>query len=68
MPMNFPRRWFRFRLRTLLLLIAIVAAPLAWIAKERGQSQRELQLATELEEEGFREVLLGGPYDTWDLD
>ena len=29
------RRWYRFRLRTLLILVAVVAVPLAWVAKER---------------------------------
>jgi hypothetical protein len=29
-----PRRWFRFRLRTVLLLIALLAIPCAWLGSE----------------------------------
>ena len=57
------RRWFRFSLRTLLILIAVVAGPLAWVAKERHQSQREQEIADQLRKLGF-EVRFKGPYDS----
>ena len=58
------RRWFRFRLRTLLIVVAVVAIPLAWIAKERRQSQHEQQIAAQLREQGFTFLACGGPYDS----
>jgi hypothetical protein len=58
------RRWFRFRLRTLLILVAIPALPLAWIAKERGQSRHEAQVAEQLRRH-YDVVMLAGPYDSW---
>jgi Leucine-rich repeat (LRR) protein len=61
------RRWFRFRLRTLLVAVAILAVPIAWVAKERRQSKYELQIAEQLRERGFTGITLGGPYDSWEL-
>ncbi len=29
-----PRRWFRFRLRTLLIAVAVLAVPSAWVANQ----------------------------------
>jgi hypothetical protein len=60
------RLWFPFRLRTLLVVIAALAIPLAWIAKERGQSHRELKIAAQLTELGC-DIRLGGPYDDVEL-
>jgi hypothetical protein len=45
----------------------VVALPFAWIAKERRQSAYELQVAEELRGLGFRDVRLGGPYDSFEL-
>jgi hypothetical protein len=59
------RRWFRFSLRTLLIFVIVVAIPLAWIAKERRQSQHELRLAEELDKRNAVSVTLGGPFDEW---
>jgi len=60
----FQRRWFRFSLRSLLILVIVIAIPLAWIAKERRQSQRELNIAAELLPLTFDDVEIGGPYDS----
>lgn len=64
-PVPIHRRWFRFRLKTLLILVAVVAAPLSWIAKERRQSALETQLSDELHKPGDGRLKLGGPYDDW---
>jgi Leucine-rich repeat (LRR) protein len=58
------RSWFCFRLRTLLIGVALVAIPLAWIAKERRQSRYEVQLADHLREGEYNSFTLGGPYDS----
>ncbi|HEY2838609.1 MAG TPA: hypothetical protein VGJ26_05655 [Pirellulales bacterium] len=58
------RRWFQFRLRTLLVLIAVVALPLAWIARERRQSRYEAEVAETLQRRDFLDVALAGPYDS----
>jgi len=62
------RRWFRFSLRTMLTLVIVVAIPVAWIAKERRQSQYEHQIAEQLLKQGFEIVRFGGPFDSWNLD
>ncbi|HEY2838599.1 MAG TPA: hypothetical protein VGJ26_05605, partial [Pirellulales bacterium] len=63
-----PRRWFRFRLRTLLAFIALVAIPLAWIANERLKSAYEKQVANDLQEEGSAFIDLEGPFDLTPTD
>ena len=68
MPSNSPRRWLRFRLRTLLIAVAVVAVPLAWIAKERRQSRYEMQNVEQLRKQGFQVLKIGGQYDLWELD
>ena len=57
------RRPFRFSLRSLLVLVVVLAIPLAWIGKERHQSKHEQEVADQLRKLGF-EVELKGPYDS----
>ena len=61
------RRWFRFSLRTLLILVAVAAIPMAWVAHERRQSEKERLVAEQLLKQGSKEVTFGGPYDSWEL-
>ncbi len=44
-----PRRWFQFRLRTLLVVILVLSLPLSWLAvrMERARRQREAVEAIE---------------------
>lgn len=62
-----PRRpWFSlsFGLRTLFVLVTVLALPGAWVAMERRQSAREVQIAKNLREAGW-ELELGGPFDSY---
>ena len=36
-----PRRWFRFRMRTLLVMFTLLSVPLGWFGWELDQRQRE---------------------------
>ena len=59
------RRRFRFSLRSLLVLVVILAIPLGWIAKERRQSQYEKQFVDQMiETHSIRQHQFGGPYDS----
>jgi len=42
------RRWLTYSLRSLFVLVTVMAFGLAWVAHERRQSQREAQIADEL--------------------
>ena len=57
------RRWFRFSLRSLLVLIAVLAVPIVWLGKEWRQSKHEQEVAEQLRKLGFS-VELKGPYDS----
>src|SRR6185295_7289878 len=46
------RRWFRYRLRTLLVLITAVAIGLGWVTKERRESQSQIRIAEILRANG----------------
>jgi hypothetical protein len=61
------RRCLRFRLRTLLILVAIVAIPLAWIGYERRQSELERQCVEKRLGVAFEQFEFGGPFDSWEL-
>ena len=57
-----PRPSFRFSLRTLAVVVALLAILLAWIARERAQSHREFQMTEQLRA-NTRQLEFGGPYD-----
>lgn len=60
---NKRRRWFRFGLRTLLVMTALAGLLLGWVANQRAQSQRELQIAQELGQLGKRAYIrLSNPF------
>jgi hypothetical protein len=62
------RRWFQFGLRTLLILVAVVAVLLGWITNERRQSRHEQEIAEQLRHgDGWLMVTLGVPYDPMKL-
>jgi hypothetical protein len=66
MPTPTRRRWFQFRLRTLLIVVAVVAVPLAWIAKERRQSVNERQIFAQLlSQDQSADAVFAGSYDLW---
>ena len=54
------RRWFRFSLRSLLILITLVAIATGWIARERMQSAHEHRVAERLQQQGWY-VEFAGP-------
>ncbi len=64
--LQLPRRWFRFRLRSLLLSVTAIAILLGWIARERRISDQELQRAQSFLDRGVLGVTVGGPYDSFD--
>ena len=58
-----PSHWFRFSLRTLLIMTAVLGIVMAWIAAERRESRREQELADKLQGvDYFFRVQWGGPY------
>lgn len=60
------RHWLSYRLRTLLIVVAVVAVPLAWVAKERRQSAYEERVAAQLEHEGAFRLTFSDPFDSID--
>ena len=60
-------RWFSFSLRSLLVLVVVLAVPLGWVAKERRQSDWELSFIAELRKDSFRGATIQGPYATWEM-
>ena len=47
-----PRRWFRFRLRTLLVMVTLMSVPLGWVGWELDQRRREKAVVAWIEEMG----------------
>jgi hypothetical protein len=47
-PNHTRRRWFSYSLRSLFVLITVASLPLVWVAYERAQSRRELQIVEQL--------------------
>jgi hypothetical protein len=47
-----PRRWFRFRLRTLLVMVTLLSVPLGWVGWELDQRRREKKVIAWVEEMG----------------
>jgi hypothetical protein len=46
------RRWFRFRLRTLLIMVTLLSVPLGWVGWELDQRRREKAVVSWVEEMG----------------
>jgi hypothetical protein len=46
------RRWLRFRLRTLLLVVTVLSFPLGWVGWELGEVRKEKEAITWVEEMG----------------
>src|SRR5687767_6044315 len=59
------RRWFRFSLRSLLVLTVLFALPMAWIAKERRHSALEREIARQFSEQGIHSEFEGPYYSRW---
>jgi hypothetical protein len=60
--MTTPRRWFAFRLRTLLVVVAVLSAPLAWVVHEYKVVRLREMLICSLEASNpLPEVRLGHP-------
>jgi hypothetical protein len=47
-----PRRWFRFRLRTLLVMVTLLTVPLGWVGWELDQRRQEKEVVAWVEEMG----------------
>jgi len=54
------RRWFRFRLRTLLIVVTVLSVPLGWVGWMLGEVRRERATKTWVEEKGGRVHILSG--------
>jgi hypothetical protein len=65
-----PRRWFRFRLRTLLIMVTLLSAPLGWVGWELDQRRREKAVVAWIGEMGggvnFRPYLKTKKTSWWD--
>ena len=57
------RRWFSFSLRSLIVFVTLAAIGIGWVASERAQSRRELEIAERLEGDGAADVWFAGPSD-----
>lgn len=61
------RRFLRFGLRTFLVIVTLMGVGLAWVAKERRQSQWEKDVSLTLVNKYGAEVVFSGPYDSREL-
>ncbi len=55
------RRWYQFRLRTLLLAILVLSLPLSWFAWRMKQARRQKEAVAAIYELGGYMVYEGGP-------
>jgi hypothetical protein len=63
------RRWFRFRMRSLLAFTTLAACILGWVAIERRQSTFERQIGNELmQRQSGCSIIFLGPYHSLVLD
>jgi hypothetical protein len=64
-----PRRWFQFRLRTLLMFVAIVAVPCGWLGWKLELKRKERAVLSEVNRLGGT-VLFDwqGPYPCFILE
>lgn len=58
------RRWLQFRLRTLLLVTAVLCVPLAWVGVRMNQKRQERAVIAEIERLGG-EVRYDWQSDGW---
>ncbi len=58
------RRWFRFRLRTLLVVLTMLSVPLGWVGWELDQRRREKTAIAWIEEMGGNASLEGSDRST----
>ena len=56
------RRWFRFSLRTLLIVVMLLSLPLGWLAMKMIQAERQRRAVEAIQEAG------GEVFYDWEVD
>ena len=56
-------RYLRFRIRTLLVAVLVIAVPLAWIAHQHNLLSRDEQVLTSFAEKFAIEIYIVGPHE-----